>query len=155
MKKNDEYYMLLALKEAMKAQAIDEVPIGAIIVHNDKVISRGHNQREKRNDPTAHAEIIAIRKACKKLGVWRLDGCQLYVTIEPCSMCAGTLLWTRIDRIVFGAKDPKGGALGSSYHLFEQKNLNHHPVICGGVLENECGQLVSAFFQNKRLLQSK
>ncbi len=113
--------MLLALKEAMKAQAIDEVPIGAIIVKNDKVISRGHNQREKRNDPTAHAEIIAIRKACKKLGVWRLDGCQLYVTIEPCSMCAGTLLWTRIDRIVFGAKDPKGGALGSSYHLFEQK----------------------------------
>ena len=155
MKKNDEYYMLLALKEAMKAQAIDEVPIGAIIVKNDKVISRGHNQREKRNDPTAHAEIIAIRKACKKLGVWRLDGCQLYVTIEPCSMCAGTLLWTRIDRIVFGAKDPKGGALGSSYHLFEQKNLNHYPVICGGVLENECGQLVSAFFQNKRLLQSK
>jgi tRNA(adenine34) deaminase len=155
MEKNDEYYMLLALKEAMKAQAIDEVPICANIVKNDKVISRGHNQREKRNDPTAHAEIIAIRKACKKLGVWRLDGCQLYVTIEPCSMCAGTLLWTRIDRIVFGAKDPKGGALGSSYHLFEQKKLNHHPVICGGVLENECGQLVSAFFQNKRLLQSK
>jgi len=150
MKNIDEYYMLHALKEAKKAQAIDEVPVGAVIVKNDKIIARGHNRREATQDPTAHAEIIAIRKACKKLGVWRLDGCQLYVTIEPCTMCAGTILWTRLDRIVYGAQDPKGGALGSSYNLFEQKNLNHHPAITGGVLAKECGQLVSDFFKNKR-----
>ncbi len=150
MKNIDEYYMLQALKEAKKAQAIDEVPVGAVIIRNDKIIARGHNRREATQDPTAHAEIIAIRKACKKLGVWRLDGCQLYVTIEPCTMCAGTILWTRLDRIVYGAQDPKGGALGSSYNLFEQKNLNHHPAITGGVLAKECGQLVSDFFKNKR-----
>jgi len=155
MKKNDEYFMLQALKEAQKALAIDEVPIGAVIVKNNKIIARGHNKREIFNDPTAHAEIIAVRKACKKLGVWRLDGCQIYITIEPCSMCAGTLLWTRIDRIIYGAQDTKGGALGSSYNLFEQKNLNHHPIINGGVLEKKCGQLVTGFFKNKRHVSSK
>lgn len=155
MKKNDDYYMLQALKEAKRALLICEVPIGAVIVKNDKIIARGYNRRELTSDPTGHAEIIAVRKACKKLGVWRLDGCQIYVTIEPCTMCAGTLLWTRIDRIIYGAQDPKGGALGSSFNLFEQKNLNHHPVISGGVLAKECGQLVSDFFKNKRSAQSK
>ncbi|MFA5421360.1 MAG: tRNA adenosine(34) deaminase TadA [Bacilli bacterium] len=150
MIKSDEYYMTQALKEARKALLIDEVPVGAIIVKNDKIIARSFNQREKRNDPTAHAEVLAVRKACKKLGVWRLDGCTIYITIEPCSMCAGTLMWTRIDRIVYGAEDPKGGALASSFNLFDQKNINHHPAVSGGVLENECGQLVSSFFQNKR-----
>jgi tRNA(adenine34) deaminase len=151
MKKDDIYFMNRALKEAYKALLLDEVPIGAIIVKDDKIIARAYNKREKLNDPTAHAEILAIRKACKKLGVWRLDGCRMYVTIEPCSMCAGTLLWTRIDAIIYGAKDIKGGALGSSYNLFEQKSLNHKPTIIGGVLASECGQIVSDFFRSKRL----
>jgi tRNA(adenine34) deaminase len=151
MKKNDIYFMNIALKEAYKALLLDEVPVGAVIVKNDKIISKAYNKREKLNDPTAHAEVLAIRKACKKLGVWRLDGCRMYVTIEPCSMCAGTLLWTRIDAIVYGAKDIKGGALGSSYNLFEQKNLNHKPTIIGGLLASECGQIVSDFFRSKRL----
>lgn len=150
MKKDDQYYMNLALKEAHKALLIDEVPIGAVIVKNDKIIAKAYNKREKTNDPTAHAEIVAIRKACKKLGVWRLDGCRIYVTIEPCSMCAGTILWTRIDSIIYGAKDPKGGALESSFNLFEQKNINHRPTIVGGVLAHECGQIVSDFFKAKR-----
>ncbi|MFA7377998.1 MAG: nucleoside deaminase, partial [Bacilli bacterium] len=106
--------------------------------------------RESTNDPTSHAEINAIRKACKKVGAWRLDECTIYITVEPCSMCAGVLLWTRIARIVYGAKDPKGGALGSSYNLFDQKNLNHQPKVVGGVLEEECGQIISNFFKGKR-----
>ena len=150
MKKDDTYFMNIALKEAYKALLLDEVPVGALIVKNDAIIAKAYNKREKLNDPTAHAEILAIRKACKKLGVWRLDGCRMYVTIEPCSMCAGTLLWTRIDAIVYGAKDIKGGALGSSYNLFEQKNLNHKPIIIGGILASECGQIVSDFFRSKR-----
>ncbi|NCA97006.1 MAG: nucleoside deaminase [Bacteroidia bacterium] len=150
MIKNDEYFMNQALVEARKSLLLDEVPVGAVIVKNDKIIARGHNLREKSNDPTAHAEIVAIRKACRKIGAWRLDGCRIYVTIEPCPMCAGALLWTRIDAIVYGAKDPKGGALGSSFNLFEQKNLNHHPQIVGGVLNQECGLLVSNFFKAKR-----
>ena len=121
-----------------------------LIVRNNKIIARGHNLREKTNDPTSHAEIVAIRKACKKLNSWRLEGCTIYVTIEPCAMCAGTLLWTRIDRIVFGASDPKGGALGSSFELFRVKNINHHPEITKGVLEDKCGSLISDFFKKKR-----
>lgn len=146
----DEKFMLEALKEAEKSAALDEVPVGAIIVKDNKIIARGHNLREKTNDPTSHAEIVAIRKACKKLNSWRLEGCTIYVTIEPCAMCAGTLLWTRIDRIVFGANDPKGGALGSSFELFRVKNINHHPEITKGVLEDKCGSLISDFFKKKR-----
>ena len=146
----DEKFMLAALKEAEKSAALDEVPVGAVIVRNNKIIARGHNLREKTNDPTSHAEIVAIRKACKKLNSWRLEGCTIYVTIEPCAMCAGTLLWTRIDRIVFGASDPKGGALGSSFELFRVKNINHHPEITKGVLEDKCGSLISDFFKKKR-----
>ena len=146
----DEKFMTLALKEAEISANFDEVPVGAVIVKDGKVIARGHNLRESKNDPTAHAEIVAIRKACKKLKSWRLEGCTIYVTIEPCSMCAGTLLWTRIRRIVYGANDPKGGALGSSYNLFEVKNINHHPEIARGVLENQCASLMTSFFRNKR-----
>ena len=146
----DEKYMRIALKEAQKAAILDEVPVGAVIVKDGKIIARGHNLRETKNDPTAHAEIVAIRKACKKLNSWRLEGCTIYVTIEPCSMCAGTLLWTRIQRIVYGAKDPKGGALGSSYSLFEVKNINHHPEITGGILEERCSTLMTSFFRSKR-----
>ncbi|MBQ0008790.1 MAG: tRNA adenosine(34) deaminase TadA [Firmicutes bacterium] len=146
----DEKFMLLAIKEAEKSASLDEVPVGAIIVKDNKVIARGHNLREKSNDPTSHAEINAIRKACKKLGSWRLEDCTMYVTIEPCSMCAGTLLWTRIKRIVYGACDLKGGALGSSFSLFEVKNINHHPEIVGGILQEECGKMMSDFFKEKR-----
>jgi len=151
MIKNDEYFMNQALLQARKALVLDEVPVGAIIVKNDKIIARGHNLREKSSDPTAHAEIIAIRKACKKIKAWRLDGCRIYVTVEPCPMCAGALLWTRIDAIIYGTKDPKGGALGSSFNLFEQKNLNHHPQVIGGIMDRECGRLVSDFFKTKRI----
>lgn len=150
MKSIDEKFMLLAIKEAEKSASLDEVPVGAIIVKDNKVIARGHNLREKSNDPTSHAEINAIRKACKKLGSWRLEDCTMYVTIEPCSMCAGTLLWTRIKRIVYGACDLKGGALGSSFSLFEVKNINHHPEIVGGILQEECGKMMSDFFKEKR-----
>ena len=146
----DEKFMAEALKEAEKSANFDEVPVGAIIVKDGKIIARGHNLRERSNDPTAHAEIMAIRKACKKLKSWRLEGCTIYVTIEPCSMCAGTILWTRMQRVVYGANDPKGGALGSSYNLFEVKNINHKVEITRGVLENRCAGLMTSFFRNKR-----
>lgn len=148
--RDDIYYMREALKEARKASLIDEVPVGAVIVKNDKIIARAHNTREKTNDPTAHAEINAIRKACKKLNSWRLVGCTIYVTVEPCSMCAGTILWSRIDRLVYGAKDIKGGAIESSYNIFEQKGINHIPVIEGGILEEECGIIIKDYFKSKR-----
>lgn len=148
--RDDIYFMKQAIKEAKKACLIDEVPVGAIIVKDDIIISRAHNTREKSNDPTAHAEINAIRKACKKLNSWRLVGCTMYVTVEPCSMCAGTLLWSRIDRIVYGAKDVKGGALGSSYNLFEQQGINHFPIIEGGILGDECAIIIKDYFKSKR-----
>ena len=146
----DEKYMRLALKEASKAASFDEVPVGAVIVFNNKVIAKAYNKREHSNDPTSHAEINAIRKACKKLNSWRLEDATMYVTIEPCSMCAGTLLQCRIGRIVYGAKDPKGGAIESSLHLFEAKNINHHPEIIGGVLQEECSAVISTYFKSKR-----
>ena len=149
-RETDIKFMLEALKEAEKSANFDEVPVGAVIVKDGKIIARGHNLRERKNDPTAHAEIEAIRKACKKLKSWRLEGCTIYVTIEPCSMCAGTLLWTRIQRIVYGASDPKGGALGSSYNLFEVKNINHKVEITRGILENRCAELMTSFFRSKR-----
>ena len=150
MYEKDKKFMWEAIKEAEKSAALDEVPVGAVIVKDNKIIARGHNLREKTNDPTAHAEIVAIRKACKKLKSWRLEGCTIYVTIEPCAMCAGTLLWTRIDRIVFGANDVKGGAIGSSFELFRVKNINHHPEITRGVLDGACAALISNFFKKKR-----
>lgn len=150
MKNLDEKFMLEAIKEAEKSALLDEVPVGAVIVKDGKIIARGHNLREKTNDPTSHAEIVAIRKACRKLNSWRLVGCTIYVTVEPCTMCAGTLLWNRIDRIVFGAKDPKGGAICSVFSIYESDKINHHPEITGGVLEDRCGALMSNFFKKKR-----
>ena len=146
----DEIFMKEALKEAAKARKKDEVPIGAIIVHNNKIIAKGHNLRETKHDALGHAEIIAIRKANKKLKSWRLVDCTIYVTVEPCSMCAGAILQSRIDRIVYGTEGIKGGALGSSYNLFEQKNINHIPKIESGVLKEECSQIIKEFFKKKR-----
>lgn len=147
----DEKYMRIALKEAQKAIIFDEVPVGAIIVKDGKIIARAFNKRETTNDPTSHAEVNAIRKACKKLNSWRLEDATIYVTVEPCSMCAGTLLQCRIGRIVYGAKDPKGGAIESSLKLFEAKNINHHPQILGGVLQQECSSIISNYFKSKRV----
>lgn len=155
MKHSDEYYMKLALKQAMKAKQKDEVPVGAVIVKDDVVIARGYNLRESSFDPTSHAEINAIRKACKKMKSWRLEGATIYVTVEPCSMCAGAILWTRIKRVVYGAKDLKGGALGTTYNLYEIKNLNHYPEITSGVLKDECSSLISDFFKEKRQQNKK
>ena len=151
MKNTDQKYMELALKEAKKAATIDEVPIGAVIVRDGKIIARGHNLREKTLDPTAHAEIVAIRKACKKAKSWRLEGSTIYVTVEPCAMCAGTILWSRIERVVYGAKDLKGGALGTTFDLYQVKNLNHYPNVTSGIMEEECAEIIRNYFKNKRI----
>lgn len=150
MENTDIKYMKIALKEAEKAAVLDEVPVGAVIVKDNKILAKAHNLREKSNDPTSHAEINAIRKACKKLKSWRLEGATIYVTVEPCAMCAGTILWSRIARVVYGAKDLKGGALGTTFNLYEIKNLNHYPETTSGVLEKECGNIISNYFKAKR-----
>lgn len=150
MEKEDLKYMALALKEAQIAYKNDEVPVGAVIVKGGKVLAKAYNKREKSLDPTSHAEINAIRKACKKIGSWRLVGATIYVTVEPCSMCAGAILWARINRVVYGAKDLKGGALGTTFNLYEVKGLNHYPQIAGGVMEEECSILIKDFFKKKR-----
>ena len=147
----DEKFMLLALKEAKKALLIDEVPVGCVIVYNNKVIARGYNKREKEQDATSHAEINAIRKASKKINNWRLCDMDLYVTVEPCIMCAGAIMWSRFRRVIYGAKDPKGGALGTSINIFDTPNINHHPEIVGGVLEEECSSIIKNYFKEKRV----
>ena len=146
-------YMKEALKEAKKAELIDEVPIGCVIVKDDKIISRGHNQRETNQSPIGHAEIIAINKASKKLKSWRLEGCDIYVTLEPCIMCSGAIIQSRIRKVYYGAFDPKGGALGSSINVLEAQNINHHPEIISGVMQEECSKIITNYFKAKR--QSK
>ena len=143
-------FMLEAIKEAKKAELLDEVPIGCVIVKDNKIISRGHNIRESKNNPIGHAEIIAITKASKKLNSWRLNDCELYVTIEPCIMCSGAIIQSRIKAVYYGAKDFKGGAFGSSIDVLKAENINHHPEIVGGVLAKECSELISRYFKNKR-----
>ncbi len=155
MKNIDEHYMKIALKEALKAKEKDEVPIGAVIVENGKIIAKGHNLRETSFDPTSHAEINAIRKACKKRKSWRLENATIYVTVEPCSMCAGTILWARIKKVVYGAKEFKGGALGTTYNLYSVEGLNHYPEVVGGVLEKNCSDVISDFFKEKRKNKKK
>ena len=146
----DDFYMSMALKEAQKAAVLDEVPIGAVIVHKGKVIARAHNQIETLKDPTAHAEMIAITQATSFLGNKWLSDCSVYVTIEPCSMCAGALVLARIDNIIYGAADPKTGACGSVFNIASSEKLNHKINIRNGVLVDQCGYLLSEFFEKKR-----
>lgn len=150
MEKLKEKYMRLALKEAKKAEALDEVPIGCVIVKNNIVISHGYNKREAKNDVTSHAEIEAIRKANKKLDDWQLIDCDLYVTIEPCIMCTGAIIQSHIKNIYYGSEDPKGGGLVSSLKISEIKSLNHYPNIEGGILKDECSKIVKDYFAKKR-----
>jgi tRNA(adenine34) deaminase len=142
--------MQMALGEAEAALAEDEVPVGAVIVHQGRVIAAAHNQRETLKDPTAHAEMIAITQAAEALGSWRLDGCALYVTLEPCPMCAGAVVQSRIAEVVYGATDPKAGAVHSLYEILSDRRLNHQPQIVSGVLLEPCGRILTEFFQAKR-----
>jgi tRNA(adenine34) deaminase len=142
--------MRRAIIEADKARAKDEVPIGCVIVRGGKVISRGHNLRETAQDPSAHAELITIRKAARKLSSWRLLNCTLYVTLEPCTMCMGAIILSRVPTVVFGCYDPKGGAAGSLYDLSNDPRLNHQVMLVPQVLERECSRLLSSFFAELR-----
>jgi tRNA(adenine34) deaminase len=151
----DEYYMRRALKLAEQAFENDEVPVGAVILHQGKVIGKGYNQRQMLNDPTAHAEILAITAAAESVADWRLTGCTLYVTLEPCLMCAGAIVLARIDRLVYGTDDPKAGAVKSLYQVLSDSRLNHQPEIRGGVLADDCGSLLSEFFRKQRMLGKK
>ena len=147
---NEEILMKKALVEAKKALKKLEAPIGAIIVKDGKIIARGHNLRETKQDSTLHAEMVAIRKACKKLGTWRLDNCDIYITLEPCPMCAGAIIQSRIKNVYFGAFDPKAGSAGSIINIPENPSFNHRSNITGGILENECATLLKDFFRNLR-----
>jgi len=147
--------MKLALDEAELAFREEEVPVGAVIVHGERVIASAHNQREQLRDPTAHAEMIAITQAAQAQGSWRLDDCTLYVTLEPCPMCAGAILQARIGLVVYGAADPKAGAVHTLYHLLDDPRLNHRTLSTPGVLADECGQILTRFFQRQRQLGKK
>ena len=152
--KEQEKFMKEALKEAKKAYSKLEVPVGAVIVKDGKIIARGYNQKEKKKDTVEHAEIIAIKKASKKLNAWRLTDCEMYVTLEPCPMCAGAIINARIPRLVYGASDPKAGSCGSVVNLFELP-YNHKPELVNGVLQEECSQILKEFFQNLRAERRK
>ena len=150
VKKDHDYWMASAIAEAAKARAKDEVPIGCVIVRDGKIIARGHNLRESAQDPAAHAELIAIRKAARKLDSWRLLDTTLYVTLEPCIMCMGAVILARIPTVVFGCHDPKGGAAGTLYDLSDDPRLNHRVELVPRVLEGECSSLLSSFFADLR-----
>ena len=147
---NYELYMKEALKEAELAALEDEVPIGCVIVCNDIIIARAHNQRETTNKPLGHAETLAIKKASEIINDWQLVSCELYVTIEPCIMCAGAIIQSRIKKVVYGAPDYKGGAFGGSINVLEAKDINHRPEIVNGVLEKECQEVIKNYFKSKR-----
>lgn len=146
----DHHWVEHALQLAKKAQALNEVPIGAVLTLNNEIIAEGWNQSIINSDPTAHAEIVALRAAAEKLKNYRLIDTTLYVTLEPCVMCAGAILQARIKRVVFGAYDPKGGAFGSVFNIFQAKEINHRVDFIGGVLQHECGELLRQFFQVRR-----
>lgn len=153
--KDDCYWMGIALREARKAADRGEAPIGAVVVRDGTVLGRGYNLRESRHDPSAHAEMIAIRKAARKEEGWRLTGTTLYVTLEPCLMCMGAILLARIERVVFGCYDPKGGAVGSLYDLSDDRRLNHQVAVTAGVREAECAAILSDFFAALRRQKKK
>jgi tRNA(adenine34) deaminase len=142
--------MLRALAEAARAESEGEVPVGAVVVCDGRIVGSAHNQREQLRDPTAHAEMIAITQAASTLGSWRLTGCSLYVTLEPCPMCAGAILQARIPLVVYGATDPKAGAVGSLFHLLADERLNHQASVVGGILADRCAELLTRFFQRQR-----
>jgi len=146
----DEYYMRLALREAQRALEHDDVPVGAVIVHDGEVIGSGHNEREVRADPTAHAEMLALREAARALGSWRILDTVMYVTLEPCAMCAGAIVLARVPRVIFGTTDPKAGAAGSVLDVLGESRLNHRPQVEGGLLASDCAELLQAFFADRR-----
>jgi tRNA(adenine34) deaminase len=146
----DEYFMRLALREAERALEHDDVPIGAVVVHDGEVIGVGANERELRGDPTAHAEVLALREASTKLGSWRLLDCVLYVTLEPCAMCAGAIVLARLPRVIYGADDPKAGMAGSVLDVLGEPRLNHRPEVSGGLLAAESAALLQEFFASRR-----
>lgn len=152
---NDEYYMGLAIAEARKAEALGEVPIGAVIVKDGQVVGRGYNLRETAKDPLAHAELIAIKEASETMGGWRLIGATLYVTLEPCPMCAGAIVQARVPRIVYGAMDPKAGCAGSLMNLLQEERFNHQVEMIQGVREEECSELLKNFFRSLRERRKK
>jgi tRNA(adenine34) deaminase len=146
----DEYFMRLALREGERALAHEDVPIGAVVVRNGELLAAAHNERELRGDPTAHAEVLALREAARAIGSWRLLDTVVYVSLEPCTMCAGALVLARVGRVVFGASDPKAGACGSVLDVFDEPALNHRPQLAGGLLEQECGDALRSFFAARR-----
>jgi tRNA(adenine34) deaminase len=147
---NDIIFMRRALELAAQAASLGEVPVGCVVVHENQIISEAYNERETRPSALAHAELTALQAACEKLGRWRLTGCTLYVSLEPCVMCAGALVQSRVDRVVYGARDPKAGAVESLYQVLSDTRLNHRPQVSGGVLGAECGQVLSDFFRKRR-----
>ena len=147
---DDERWMALALQEAEIAAQKGEVPVGAVVVHDGKLLAKSHNLRELNKDPLAHAELLAIAEAAKHLDRWRLIDCTLYVTLEPCPMCAGAIVNSRLDRIVFGASDLRAGACGSVLNIVEDERLNHRPAVTGGVLQPQCSEILSNFFRDLR-----
>jgi tRNA(adenine34) deaminase len=146
----DEQYMRLAIDQARIAEENGDVPIGAVIVHNNQIIAKAYNQREQLQDPTAHAEIIALTQAASALENWRLHGCTIYVTLEPCTMCAGAMVLGRLDRLVYGCDDPKAGACKSLYNIVQDERLNHRLEVKSGVLADQCSQQLQAFFHRRR-----
>ena len=148
--REEERYVKEALKQAKKAYELGEVPIGCVIVHEDKIIGRGYNRRNTDKNTLAHAELTAIRKACKKTGDWRLEDCTMYITLEPCQMCAGAIVQSRMKKVVIGAMNPKAGCAGSIINLLQMERFNHQTEIVNGVLEEECSSMLSSFFLNLR-----
>jgi len=146
----DEYFMRLALREASRALEHDDIPVGCVVVRDGEVIGIGHNEREIRSDPTAHAELIALREAARSLGSWRVLDSVLYVTLEPCAMCAGAIVLARVPRVVFGTPDPKAGAAGSVLDILAEPQLNHRPQVESGLLAPECADLLRSFFASRR-----
>ncbi len=146
----DEHFMRLALREAARALEHDDVPVGAVVVHDGEVIGAGANEREHRQDPTAHAELLALREAARVRGSWRLVDCQLYVTLEPCAMCAGAIVLARLSRLIYGTADPKAGAAGSVLDILTHPRLNHRPAVAGGLLAADCADVLRAFFASRR-----